>query len=322
MVSPVERGGPTSGSLMARLRRPRTEERTRLAVVADPHLSTRAEGSSKLFEHTVESVEKAIADANGRNVDAMVCVGDITKDGEPWNYGRFDELLADLDAPFYAVPGNHDVPKDGDEHETMPVSAFADRYAPPGQGFPFHVRVGSLDLLGLNTAGSRSFLHDSHEGLVTDDQLAWLAERLPEVGTPVVLAHHNLPAMYGQLREQRDLAEPDMFVPPELRNPEPFIDLLNEHDVSLLFTGHLHMPSAAREGSVRELMVPTTCSFPQGYLLVEAGPEGTDVRFVPVTDFAGTVRAYRERSTDSVTARGLTGMAAARLAQFPLVEER
>ena len=322
MVSPVERDGPTVGSLVARLRRPRTDERTRLAVVADPHLSTRAEGSSKLFDHTVAHVKNAIADANGRDVDAMVCVGDITKDGEPWNYDRFDELLADLDAPFYAVPGNHDVPKAGDDHETMPVAEFAERYAPQGQTFPFHVRVGGLDLLGLNTAGSRSFLYDSHEGLVTDDQLEWLDETLPTVETPVVLAHHNLPAMSEQLREHRDLAEPDMFVPPELRNPEPFVDLLNEHDVPLLFTGHLHMPSAVRQGSVRELMVPTTCSFPQGYFLVDAGPEGTDVRFVPVADFDGTLRGHRERSTDSVTARGLTGMAAVRLAQFPLVEER
>ena len=322
MVSPVERDGPAGGSLLARLRRPRADERTRLAVLADPHLSTGAEGSSKLFEHTEAHLANAVADVRRRDVAALACVGDLTKDGEPWNFDRFDELLADLPVPFYAVPGNHDVPKTGDDHEPTPVSTFAERYAPPGQEFPFHVRVGGIDLLGVNTAGDRSVLHDSHEGLVTDDQLDALAGMLEGAETPVVLAHHNLPAMAAQLREHRDRAEPDMFVPPELRSPEPLVDLLVERDVPLLFTGHLHLPSAASEGTVREIMAPTTCSFPQGYLLVDVGPAGTDVWFVPVADFDGTVRGYRERSTDSVTARGLTGMAAVRLAQFPLVEER
>ena len=36
----------------------------------------------------------AFADVGGRGVDHVVSVGDITKDGEPWNYERFDELLA------------------------------------------------------------------------------------------------------------------------------------------------------------------------------------------------------------------------------------
>ncbi|WP_435064937.1 metallophosphoesterase family protein [Halobaculum sp. EA56] len=321
MASPVERPGAPSGSVMARLARPRTDERTRVAVIADPHLSTEERGTSKLFDRTEAHVANAVADIAERDVDATLCVGDITKDGEPWNFDRFDELIADLEAPFYSIPGNHDVPKEGYDHENLPVSAFADRYAPAGEGFPFHVAIGGLDVIGLNTAGTAEWLYDSHAGRVTDDQLAWLDETLPETETPLVLAHHNLPAMSEQVHEHRDLAEPDMFVPPEMEDPEPFAETLGRHDVPLLLTGHLHMPSAARQGSLRELMMPTTCSFPQGYCLLDVGPEGTEVRFVPVADFEGTVVGHRERSSDSVTARGLTAMAAARLAQFPLVEE-
>lgn len=73
---------------------------------------------------------------------------------------------------------------------------------------------------------------------------------------------------------------------------------------------------------MRELTVATIRSFPQGHLPVETRPEGADVRFVPVTDFDGTVRCYRERVTDSIAARGLTDVTAVRLAQFPLIEER
>ncbi len=320
--TPVDRDGRASGTLMASLARPRTETETRLAVIADPHLSTRGSGTSKLFEHTETHVRQALTDAAARNPDAVVCVGDITKDGEPWNYERFDELLAeiDLDVPFYSVPGNHDVPKDGDEHDTLSVSAFADRYAPDGQ-FPFHVRVGGVDLLGINSAGDGEFLTDTHEGEVSAETVSWLAERLPETETPVVVSHFNLPETDRQLRAHRDAAEPDMFTPPAIRNAEPFLDVLADNDVPLLLTGHLHMPSTAQQRGVREVMAPTTCSFPQGYLLVDVGPDGTEIRMVPCADFAGTVRGFRERSSDSVTARGLTAMAATRLAQFPLVEE-
>jgi len=306
---------------MATLDRPAADERTRVAVVADPHLSTEETGTSKLFDRTEEHVANAVADIAGRDVDATLCVGDITKDGEPWNFDRFDELVADLDAPFYSIPGNHDVPKEGYDHENLPMAEFEARYTPDGQGFPFHVAVGGIDVIGLNTAGTEEWLYDSHAGTVPDDQLDELDELLADADTPLVLAHHNLPAMSDQVHEHRELAEPDMFVPPEMDDPEPFVETLERHDAPLLLTGHLHMPSAALQGSVRELMVPTTCSFPQGYCLVEVGPEGTEVRFVPVADFDGMVVGHRERSTDSVTARGLTGMAAARLAQFPLVEE-
>lgn len=321
MSSPVDRAGLPSGSVMARLDRPRTDDRTRLAVIADPHLSTEESGTSKLFEYTEAHVANAVADIADRDVDAMVCAGDITKDGEPWNFDRFDELVADLDVPFYSIPGNHDVPKEGYDHENLPMAEFAERYTPDGQGVPFHVRVGGIDLIGLNTAGTEEWLYDSHAGTVPQEQLDWLEETLPETETPVVLAHHNLPAMSDQVHDHRDLAEPDMFVPPEMDDPEPFAETLARHDAPLLLTGHLHMPSAALHDGVRELMMPTTCSFPQGYCLVDVGPEGTEVRFVPVTDFEGMTVGHRERSTDSVTARGLTSMAAVRLAQFPLVEE-
>ena len=321
MVSPLDRDGPPSGLPMARLALPATDDRTRLAVVADPHLSTRESGTSKLFERTETHVANAVADIAERDVDATLCVGDITKDGEPWNFDRFDELIGDLDAPFYSIPGNHDVPKEGYDHENLPMGAFAERYTPDGEGFPFHAEVGGLDVFGLNTAGTADRLYDSHAGRVPPAHLDWLDERLPEADAPVVLAHHNLPAMSEQVHEHRDLAEPDMFIPPEMDDPEPFVETLVRHEAPLLLTGHLHMPSAVREGPVRELMMPTTCSFPQGYCLVDVGPEGTEVRFVPVADFEGTVAGYRERATDSVTARGLTAMAATRLAQFPLIEE-
>lgn len=304
---------------MARLRRPRTDDPTRLAVFADPHVSTRSTGTSKLFEHTRAHLERTVADINTRDADLALCVGDITKDGEPWNYEAADDILADLEVPFLAIPGNHDVRKEGDEHESLPLAEFVERYTPGS--LPFVHRVRGVDVVGLNSAGGDDWLTDSHDGLVPQAQLDWLDETLPTLETPLVAVHHNLPTMAAQLREHRAANEPEMAVPPVLRNPEAFIEVLARHDAPLVLTGHLHMPAAAEMHGVRELMAPTTCSFPQAYLLVDVGPGGTAVRMVPVVDHEGMMLGHRERHADSATARGLTNMAAIRLAQFPLVDE-
>jgi predicted phosphodiesterase len=317
--APLGHAGEHPGSRMARLERPRTDTRTRLAVVADPHLSTRGKGTSKLFEHTERHLRNAFEDIDRRDVDHVVSVGDITKDGEPWNYARFDDLLADLDVPFLSVPGNHDVPKAGDEHGTIPVAEYAERYAP--DSYPFVHRVGGVDLVCLNSAGSEGVLYDSHDGLVTADDVAWLRRTLPDLETPVVVTHFNLPATSDQLRGHRDAVGRGMAVPPVLRDPEPFVDALATNDVPLMLAGHLHIPTTAVQRGVREVMVPTTCSFPQAYLLADVGPRGTEIRMVPVADHGGIRYGYAARRNGSVTSRGLTAMAAVRCAQFPLVDE-
>jgi Icc protein len=312
--------GAHPGSVLARLAAPTAASETTLAVVADPHVSTREDGTSKLFEHTERHFRNAVADIQARDVDAALSVGDLTKDGEPWNYDAVAEILDPLDVPFYAVPGNHDVPKERDEHETPPVAEFASEYA-PGGSYPFATTVGGVDLVGLNTSGTADFLSDSHDGAIDPERLDEVRETLVAAEEPVVLSHFNLPAMAEQLRAHRDAVEQEMAIPPVTRDGERFVETLAEGGTSLLLTGHLHLPATAVEGGVREVMVPTTCSFPQAYVTVTVSPAGTTVRFHPVADQAGLRYAFAERSGDSVTARGLTAIASDRLAQFPLVDE-
>jgi len=312
---------PHDGRLMARLAAPAAEEPTRLAVVADPHVSTRETGTSKLYGRTRAHFETAIEDIRERNPDAVVSVGDLTKDGEPWNYEAVDEVLAALTVPFYSVPGNHDVPKGSDPHDAPPVAAFADRYAPGEQGYPFHVRVGGVDLLGLNSAGGDGRLTDTHDGAVDADQLAWLADALDRAAVPLVVVHHNLPATYDQYRAYRETVDDSLAMPPTTRNPEPLVETLAEGGAPLVVSGHYHIPATAVTEGVRELMVPATCSFPQAYLLFDIGPAGTTVRMIPVADGDGLREAHHSRASDSEAARALTSMAAVRLARFPLVDE-
>lgn len=309
-----------SGRTMARLATPRSDEPTRLAVIADPHVSTRESGTSKLYDRTLDHLEIALEDALVQSPDAVVSVGDLTKDGEPWNYEAVDEALADLPVPFYSIPGNHDVPKVTDAHEALPVAGFADRYA-PGDSYPFHEQVGGVDLIGLNSAGTANRLYGTHDGEVDADQLAWLADVLKDAEAPLVMVHHNLPAMYDQYRAYREAIDPGLDMPPTTRNPAPLVETFVESGRPLVLTGHYHIPASASTDGVQELMVPSTCSFPQAYLLVDVGPEGTTVQMVPIVDRAELRDAHNVRSNHSEEARALVAMASVRLAQFPLVDE-
>jgi 3',5'-cyclic AMP phosphodiesterase CpdA len=308
------------GLLMARLNRPTATTPVRLAAVADPHVSTLARGTSKLFERTLGHFEAAIDDIAGRDVNAVVSPGDLTKDGEEWNATAVEEALESLDAPFYAVPGNHDVPKVGDEHDTLAVDTFADRFGPGA--YPFHERIGDLDVLGLNSSGSANRLTETHDGHVDPDQRDWLAAKLDVVDDPLVLAHHNLEQVTDQLRRHRDRVSDEMAIPPTMRDTDAFVDTLADGGAPLVLTGHFHLPLTGEKRGVREIATPTTCSFPQSYLLLDVGPEGTEIRLVPVTDTDGLALAHDRRARDSMTARGLTSIGAARLASMPLVDEK
>jgi 3',5'-cyclic AMP phosphodiesterase CpdA len=315
-------------AVLARLSSPSVEEPTRIAVVADPHVSPRAEGTPMVYHRSGERLRTALADAESRGVDAIVSAGDLTKDGAPWEYEFLDGILDGLETPFFSVPGNHDVPKApveeyqyGDDHETPPVERFEERYAPDGR-FPFVERVGGVDVVGLNTASmADGSLMRTHDGRVGEADVEWLDDRLGELDAPVVLMHHNTPAMFDQFEDLRRWAHPEMGDPPVMRDPEPLVETLTDHGVPLVITGHLHNVGVAETGPVREVTTPATGSFPQAYLLFEFDETGTTVRYVPVADLEGMTEAHHARRTGGSKSVGYTSFAAIRLARMPLLDD-
>lgn len=307
------------GLLLAAIEDLTAPEPVRVAAIADPHVSTGAEGTSKLFERTLAHFEAAIEDVRARDVDVVVSPGDLTKDGEPWNVSAVEDVLQTLSVPFYAVPGNHDVPKDGDDHDTVGVESFANQF---GTGsYPFHETVGQVDLFGLNSSGDANRLTDTHDGYVDSSQRNWLEASLEDSESSIVLVHHNLASVTAQLRRHRKMVAEEMAIPPTMRDIEGFVDVLAEGDVSLVLTGHFHLPLTGVDRGVREIAVPTTCSFPQSYLLLEITANGTEIRLIPICGTDGLELAHDRRVRDSGTARGLTSIGAARLASMPLAVE-
>jgi len=312
---------------MARLTAPTAPRPTRLAVVADPHVSTRATDSPKQFEKTASLFKSTIMDINSRDVNAVLSVGDLTKDGAPWDFDRVDDLLAELDAPFFAVPGNHDVPKTFDDHRSASRGRFIDHYTPGT--LPYQIEVGGVDIFALDSAWTADGdLRDSHDGRITDDQLAWLTDRIETADCPLVFTHHNLPPTARQAEASGVASGIDMSGVPIMRNGDEVMETLAAAGVPLVVTGHIHLPGVAHydsptvgDGTVTEVTSPATCTFPQAYLLLDIDSRGTTVRYVPIASERESLDAYHARLGGTDVDRGQAALGAIRTAQFPLHEE-
>lgn len=302
------------GPLFARFSAPRSRTRTRIAVVSDMHVSTEKQGTWKVFHRTRDRLRTVIEDVNDNDVDGVVFAGDLTEDGSVADFETVRSLLSSLEVPFVAVPGNHDVPKSFDTHETPALASFESDFTPGG--LPFHRRIGGVDIVGLNSASTPAgTLSDCHDGCISDDQLAWLEETLPKTDAPIVVSHHNLPG----LGDKTDAHSWRSSFP--IRNAGELAELLSRYDVPLHVSGHLHVPATAETMGVRELLAPSLCSFPQAYLLFDIDQSGTTVRFVPTAGPDGTREAYMHAKKDSARSSALAETTVARLGSLPLVDE-
>jgi len=302
-----------NGVTLARLARPRSSVPKRIAVVSDAHVATRAEGTDKMFHTTEERLESAVESLNCAEPDLVVFNGDLTKDGEPWNFERFDEAVSHLDAPFVATPGNHDVPKSWDDHSSPTAEDFASKYAP--EPFPFVRRVGDVDAVVLNSASvPDGSLAGTHGGRVSRSQLDWLEVTLGKLRSPVVFLHHSiLPILPRGYDDDRGSVY-------SLHNGSELLNLLDRHEVPVAVTAHHHIPDARSAGSVTEVTTPASCSYPQAHTLIDIDDDGTTVRMVPHAYRDEQREAYEALTTASNRRSEFAHVASENIKKAPLVD--
>lgn len=296
----------TSGVVVARFDRPKTTSPTTLAVVSDPHVATGASGTWKLYHRTRNRFRGALAALEGLDVDALVIAGDLTKDGEEADLDWVRAALDGLSVPVLAVPGNHDV-------KEFDVGRFEDRFA-DGR-FPARLRLDGVDVIGLDSTIAPG-KEDTADGVVPDDQLAWLERTLPETTEPVVVMHHNLPGLGEHIGEHG--WEPH----PPVRDSDALLEVLADHDVPLHLSGHVHLLSLTLDRGVRGLIAPPLSSFPQACLLLEIDETGTTARCHSTAGKAAVEEAYDKSQTDSARSKVISRLNARQLDGLPLLDER
>lgn len=323
-ADPVDIAGPADASdpVLARFARPTAETSTRIAVLSDLHLSVEETGTWRVSHRTEERFEATVESLNRTaDLDAVCFVGDLVQSGTRAEYEAFDRILAGLEVPFYAVPGNHDLLVD-DSRETLSLSEFERRYT-PGE-LPYHQRIGGVDLLALNSNRStRDSLAESYTGRLEPETLEWLAERLETVSNPLVVVHHNLPGTRDLLWDSLEQL-PVSGGSPDFENADELVDVL-EGDGSktadgtvgpLVLTGHLHFPAVTATRGVREFTLPSLGPYPNAYTILEIDERGTTATMRSVSDYEERLESFTHGFEQCRVM-----LAAAQLAGLPLVDD-
>lgn len=301
-------------TVLATFATPTAAEPTRLAVPSDLHLNLEQHGTWRVSHRTSSRLRAAVESWNDKELDAVVFVGDLVNDGTVAQYDAFDEILADLEHPFYAIPGNHDlIQREGTE--SLDLAEFERRYAPGPH--PYHERIGGIDLLGVNSNQStRGSITDTYRGRLEDDTLDWLERKLDTVEHPLVAVHHNLPgirSLHDEAIEQLEVTGGS----PRFENADEAEDAIAAGGSPLVITGHLHFPAVVTRQGVTEFTLPSLGPYPCGYTILDIDEHGTVATFHPVADFDGRVEAFVLGAEQT-----RVQLAAAQFAGLPLRDDR
>ncbi len=140
----------------------------KFAVISDTHI-----GSGK----AADELRSIVAAVNGRgDLDHVFVTGDITEKGRDEEFAEAKSILAALEVPWLAVPGNHDAHWIG-----AGLAGFSNHF---GQGYFFVAKENAAFLL----------LNSGEFGHFAPEQLKWLSEtfsRIPPASEIFVLQHHR-----------------------------------------------------------------------------------------------------------------------------------
>ena len=207
-----------------------------LLQLSDPHLGARWTG-----EDPAELLAAAVACAGNLlpRVDAVLVTGDLTDTGGDEEYARVRELLAPLEAPVHALPGNHDAR--GALRRTFGV--------PGGEDDPvqYVADVGPLRLVAVDTT-----IPGRDEGALPADRLAWLDAALAaRPDAPTVVAMHHPPLVTGVP------AMDALGMPAEHRRALAGVLARHAH-VQRVVAGHVHRAVVGELGGRPVLAAPST----------------------------------------------------------------
>lgn len=252
-------------------------QKLRLAIIGDPHLAVpqgrddqriEIDRGLKLHGQSRLLLEAAISAVNAEpELDGVLLLGDMTRDGELFNHEAAAELLKGLRPPLYILAGNHDYLRErraGISYPTQRLdkAEFADFWK--GRGFPdgrtsYKAELpGGVDLIAVDTNLTLAELSErgfavamQDHGFVTEEVLAWLDDQLTETRTkgrlPLVAAHHSVLDHSPAERDGHPLLS--LFGFWQVRPSAALRAVLARHTVPMVVSGHLHIQSVNSEGA-------------------------------------------------------------------------
>jgi 3',5'-cyclic AMP phosphodiesterase CpdA len=209
----------------------------RIAQISDLHIKS-PETLAYGRVNTARALERCVAVLNEfkPQPDLVVISGDLADAPTAEEYEHLKRLLAQLELPFVAIPGNHD------SRELM-RAAFPQDYAFPSGPLNQRVEIGGLDLLLLDSS-----VPGKPHGELDAPTLQWLEAMLgSSPDRPALLFLHHPPFKTGIWHMDRQ----------NLLNAGELASIVRRHPrVQLIAAGHVHRATLAMFAGVLATICP------------------------------------------------------------------
>jgi 3',5'-cyclic AMP phosphodiesterase CpdA len=215
-----------------------TDRRVVIAQISDLHIKRRGALAYGRVD-TAAALVRCIDELNrlSPRPDLVVISGDLVDTPTAAEYAHLTMLLAPLQIPFAAIPGNHD-------DRALMRAALPEQQAPsPGGALNLVRAIGPLDIVLLDTS-----VPGHAHGALAADTLAWLDTVLAAApARPALLFLHHPPFVTG-------IAHMDVQ---NLRNADALAAVLQRHDrVRLIAAGHVHRATLSLFAGIAATICP------------------------------------------------------------------
>lgn len=259
--------------------------------------------------HDTRLAEGLAADLGSQAPDLVVVSGDFTQVGSEAEFRTARAFLDTLDAPVFAVPGNHDVPARNVLRRFFDPYGLYRRYI--NETLEPFLELGGVALAGIRTSRRmRAELNWAH-GSISRRQLESLEQRFAAAAPDalrIVVAHHPL------MQPEGDVLKPMRLV----RRAEAALATFSRLGVRLVLSGHFHLsyvrrhehpgtvnegtPTGLRQAAAAPILVAQASSTistrlrgePNGYNLIDIDAGRITVT---VREWAGSGWATREKTS-------------------------
>jgi Icc protein len=215
---------------------PEVRDGIRLVQFSDMHLHADP-AHTLLGLNTLDSFRQCLALARVQHwpADLVLATGDLAHDASPGAYARLGAMLAELDVPVAAIPGNHD------KSMLLAASLQADNLIADG-----HLVLGSWQIVLLDSS-----LAGSEAGRLAPTQLEHLERSLAEHPDhhALICLHHPPLALGSRWLDSS-----------QLQNPDDLFAVTDAHpQVRAVLWGHIHQEYRSQRQGVALIGSPSTC---------------------------------------------------------------
>lgn len=187
----------------------------RIAHISDSHISLEHPGRLNDLKSTVDAV-------NARAPDLVIHTGDVSHNAHDDEYQVAGEVMEDLRAPYYVIPGNKD--------ERVPmVQVFTDHLKTTDGFIQYTLEDFPVRIIMLDTVSA-----DSNKGRICTQRLEYATRELERNDPrPSLVFMHHTPF------DVVEIPDPFQF---EERNPVEQLTAAFQHCKSLqaVYCGHVH----------------------------------------------------------------------------------